>query len=79
MAEEIKALGREAIAYQCNVADGEAVQTMVKETIDAFGKLDILVNNAGITRDNLLMRMKEEEWDDVINTNLKECFSVQKR
>lgn len=78
VAEEIKSLGREAIAYQCNVADGEAVQTMVKETIDAFGKLDILVNNAGITRDNLLMRMKEEEWDDVINTNLKGVFLCTK-
>ena len=47
---------------------------MVKETINQFGRLDILVNNAGITRDNLLMRMKEDEWDDVININLKGVF-----
>jgi 3-oxoacyl-[acyl-carrier protein] reductase len=51
---------------------------MVKETVDHFGKLDILVNNAGITRDNLLMRMKEDEWDDVINTNLKGVFLCTK-
>jgi 3-oxoacyl-[acyl-carrier protein] reductase len=51
---------------------------MVKETIDRFGKLDILINNAGITRDNLLMRMKEDEWDDVININLKGVFLCTK-
>ena len=56
----------------------KSVQTMVKETISKFGKLDILVNNAGITRDNLLMRMKEDEWDDVINTNLKGVFLCTK-
>ncbi|MGM0844565.1 MAG: 3-oxoacyl-[acyl-carrier-protein] reductase [Bacillota bacterium] len=78
VAEEIKALGREAFAIQCNVADGESVQTMVKETISRFGSLDILVNNAGITRDNLLMRMKESEWDDVIDTNLKGVFLCTK-
>ena len=54
------------------------VSEMVKETIDHFGTLDILVNNAGITRDNLLMRMKEEEWDDVINTNLKRRLPLYK-
>ncbi|EIJ81532.1 3-oxoacyl-[acyl-carrier-protein] reductase [Bacillus methanolicus PB1] len=72
--EEIKALGRNAFAVQCNVADSESVSNMVKVTIETFGKLDILVNNAGITKDNLLMRMKEEEWDDVININLKGVF-----
>lgn len=76
--EEIKSLGREAISYQCNVSDSDAVQTMVKDTIAKFGKLDILVNNAGITRDNLLMRMKENEWDDVIDTNLKGVFLCTK-
>ncbi|MBM7586799.1 3-oxoacyl-[acyl-carrier protein] reductase [Bacillus pakistanensis] len=76
--DEIKALGREAIAIQCNVADADSVQTMVKETISHFGSLDILVNNAGITRDNLLMRMKETEWDDVININLKGVFLCTK-
>ncbi|MGE8204117.1 3-oxoacyl-[acyl-carrier-protein] reductase [Heyndrickxia sp. NPDC080065] len=76
--EEIIALGREAIAIQCNVANNDEVQDMIKKTIETFGKLDILVNNAGITRDNLLMRMKEDEWDDVINTNLKGVFLVTK-
>lgn len=76
--EEIKALGRKAFAFQCNVANSESVASMVKETIDIFGKIDILVNNAGITRDNLLMRMKEDEWDDVININLKGVFLCTK-
>ena len=47
---------------------------MIKETTSQFGTIDVLVNNAGITRDNLLMRMKQDEWDDVINTNLKRCI-----
>lgn len=76
--EEIKGLGREAKAIQCNVGNNDEVQGMIKETIDLFGKIDILVNNAGITRDNLLMRMKEDEWDDVINTNLKGVFLCTK-
>jgi 3-oxoacyl-[acyl-carrier protein] reductase len=76
--DEIKRLGGEAFAVQCNVADGESVQSMVKETISHFGSLDILVNNAGITKDNLLMRMKESEWDDVININLKGVFLCTK-
>ncbi|QCJ42025.1 3-oxoacyl-[acyl-carrier-protein] reductase [Bacillus sp. S3] len=76
--DEIKALGRDAIAIKCNVANAEEVAEMVKGTIDRFGKLDILVNNAGITKDNLLMRMKEEEWDDVININLKGVFLCTK-
>src|SRR4051795_5543864 len=76
--EEIKGLGREAIAIQCDVSNSESVTNMVKETVDHFGKIDILVNNAGITRDNLLMRMKENEWDDVININLKGVFLCTK-
>ncbi|PLR77604.1 beta-ketoacyl-ACP reductase [Bacillus sp. V3-13] len=76
--DEIRALGREAFAVQADVANADSVAGMVKETIEKFGKLDILVNNAGITRDNLLMRMKEEEWDDVINTNLKGVFLCTK-
>ncbi|MBS4193951.1 3-oxoacyl-[acyl-carrier-protein] reductase [Lederbergia citri] len=75
---EIIEMGRKAFAYQCDISNSEAVQDMVKETIQQFGKLDILVNNAGITRDNLLMRMKEDEWDDVINTNLKGVFLCTK-
>ncbi|MEH7382489.1 3-oxoacyl-[acyl-carrier-protein] reductase [Bacillus sp. JJ1533] len=76
--DEIKALGQEAFAIQANVSDADSVTNMVKEVISTFGSLDILVNNAGITRDNLLMRMKEEEWDDVININLKGVFLCTK-
>ncbi|MDZ5474374.1 3-oxoacyl-[acyl-carrier-protein] reductase [Bacillus sp. 31A1R] len=76
--DQIKALGQDAFAVQCNVSDAESVGEMVKQTIEKFGSLDILVNNAGITRDNLLMRMKEDEWDDVINTNLKGVFLCTK-
>jgi 3-oxoacyl-[acyl-carrier protein] reductase len=76
--DEIKGLGRESFAVKCNVSNSEEVSGMVKETIDRFGTLDILVNNAGITKDNLLMRMKEEEWDDVININLKGVFLCTK-
>ncbi|AYA75385.1 beta-ketoacyl-ACP reductase [Bacillus sp. Y1] len=76
--QEIQSLGREAFAVQCDVANGESVAEMVKQTIDLWGSLDILVNNAGITRDNLIMRMKEDEWDDVINTNLKGVFLCTK-
>ncbi|WP_053366161.1 3-oxoacyl-[acyl-carrier-protein] reductase [Bacillus sp. FJAT-27245] len=77
-AEEIKALGRDAFAIQGDVSNPDAVAAMVKETTERFGSLDILVNNAGITRDNLLMRMKESEWDDVININLKGVFLCTK-
>lgn len=76
--DEIKAMGRESFAIQCDVSNSESVTNMVKETIERFGKLDILVNNAGITKDNLIMRMKEEEWDDVLNINLKGVFLCTK-
>ncbi|EKN63845.1 3-oxoacyl-[acyl-carrier-protein] reductase [Schinkia azotoformans] len=76
--DQIKAAGGEAFAIQANVSNTESVEAMVKEVISQFGALDILVNNAGITRDNLLMRMKEEEWDAVINTNLKGVFICTK-
>ncbi|WP_227935778.1 3-oxoacyl-ACP reductase FabG [Alkalihalobacillus deserti] len=75
---EIKALGVDGLAIQADVANSEQVQAMVKETIEAFGRVDILVNNAGITRDNLIMRMKEDEWDAVIDTNLKGVFNCGK-
>ncbi len=74
----IKAAGGEAFAIQANVSNADSVDAMVKAVISEFGALDILVNNAGITRDNLLMRMKEEEWDAVINTNLKGVFICTK-
>ncbi|WP_096199328.1 3-oxoacyl-[acyl-carrier-protein] reductase [Bacillus sp. FJAT-45350] len=75
---ELKGMGVEAFAIQADVADSESVQGMIKEVIGTFGSLDILVNNAGITRDNLIMRMKEEDWDAVINTNLKGVFNCSK-
>lgn len=77
--EEIKAKGVDSFAIQANVADADEVKAMNKEVVSQFGSLDVLVNNAGITRDNLLMRMKEQEWDDVIDTNLKGVFNcIQK-
>ncbi|ARJ51672.1 3-oxoacyl-[acyl-carrier-protein] reductase [Staphylococcus lutrae] len=77
--EEIKAKGVDSMAIQANVANGDEVKAMIKETVKTFGSLDVLVNNAGITRDNLLMRMKEHEWDAVIDTNLKGVFNcIQK-
>ncbi|MEK6454032.1 3-oxoacyl-[acyl-carrier-protein] reductase [Caldifermentibacillus hisashii] len=76
--DEIRSFGRESIAIQADVANSEAVEQMVKETVNRFGSLDILVNNAGITRDQLLMRMKESDWDDVLNTNLKSVFLTTK-
>lgn len=75
---EIKALGSQAFAIRADVANSDEVAAMVKETVDAFGSLDILVNNAGITRDGLIMRMKEDDWDAVINTNLKGVFNCAK-
>lgn len=70
--------GGQAVTVQADVADSEAVDAMVKTAIDTYGKIDILVNNAGITRDALLMRMKDEDWDAVINTNLKGIFYCTK-
>ncbi|WNC12593.1 3-oxoacyl-[acyl-carrier-protein] reductase [Brevibacillus brevis] len=75
---QIKELGRDAIMVRANVSQTEEVNEMFKAALDHFGAIDILVNNAGITRDNLLMRMKEEEWDDVIATNLKGVFNCLK-
>ncbi|HEU4963058.1 MAG TPA: 3-oxoacyl-[acyl-carrier-protein] reductase [Bacilli bacterium] len=74
----IKQNGGDAIAVQGDVASYEDAEKMVAATTEAFGRCDILVNNAGITRDNLLMRMKEEDWDAVINTNLKGVFNCTK-
>lgn len=76
--QEIIAMGRKSFSIQANISSSEDVQKMVDETIQQFGKLDILVNNAGITRDQLLMRMKESDWDDVMNTNLKGVFLCTK-
>jgi 3-oxoacyl-[acyl-carrier protein] reductase len=75
---EVEALGRKAILVKTDVADAEACVAMVDEVVKAFGKIDILVNNAGITRDGLLMRMKEADWDAVLLTNLKSVFNCTK-
>lgn len=67
-------MGGRAESYQCNVADSEACQTMIRDIVKKYGHLDILVNNAGITRDNLVMKMSDEEFDAVYETNLKGVF-----
>ena len=77
-AAEVEALGRRAWAVAVDVSDTAAVDTAVGKILDEAGRVDILVNNAGVTRDNLLMRMSEEEWDTVINTNLKGAFNFTK-
>lgn len=78
VAREIEGMGRRAITIKADVGNAAEAESMVSQTIEAFGHLDILVNNAGITRDNLIMRMKEEEFDQVINTNLKGVFNCIK-
>ena len=81
-AEEVKSIieaaGGKVMLVQADVSSAESVDAMIKEVVEAFGGIDILVNNAGITRDGLLMRMKEEDWDAVINTNLKGVFYCTK-
>lgn len=76
--DQVKALGRKAIMVKANVADADEVAAMVEAVQAEFGHIDILVNNAGITRDTLLMRMKDSDWDDVININLKGVYLVTK-
>jgi len=78
VAGEIVALGRKSLAIVCNVSNFSDCENMVNTGRDAFGKIDILVNNAGITRDNLIMRMSEEEWDAVLDVNLKSVFNCCK-
>src|SRR4029079_19159390 len=70
----VEALGRRGLAIQRDVRDPAAAEAVVKATLEAFGKVDILVNNAGITRDDLIMRMSEEAWRDVLETNLFGAF-----
>lgn len=76
--DEIRALGRKAEAYKCDVADFDAVKQLIDVVIKDFGGVDILVNNAGITRDGLVMTMTEKDFDDVITTNLKGAFNTIK-
>lgn len=74
--ESIKKNGGEGAIYQCNVADYSKTEEMIKNLIKEYGHIDILVNNAGITRDNLIMKMSEEDFDKVIEINLKGCFNT---
>tara|TARA_B100000482_G_C12586953_1_gene290052 strand:- start:200 stop:943 length:744 start_codon:yes stop_codon:yes gene_type:complete len=78
VATEIEALGQKSWAFAVDVSETSAVESSAKNILEATGKVDILVNNAGVTRDNLLMRMSEEEWDTVLNTNLKGAFNFTK-
>ncbi|MFA5286942.1 MAG: 3-oxoacyl-[acyl-carrier-protein] reductase [Candidatus Omnitrophota bacterium] len=77
-ASEIEGLGRKALALELDVTDYQKVEEGVNKILDKFGKVDILVNNAGITKDNLLLRMSQAEWDAVINVNLKGTFNCIK-
>ncbi len=74
----IREKGGEATAITCDVSNMEDAQALIAKTVETYGQVDILVNNAGITKDNLLMRLKEADWDDVININLKGAFNCIK-
>lgn len=76
--EELKAFGVKAKGYRSDASQFAAAEELIADIVGEFGSLDVLVNNAGITKDNLLMRMNEEMWDDVINVNLKSCFNTVK-
>lgn len=76
--QELSAMGIKAKAYKSNAADFTAAQEFVDAVVEEFGQIDAIINNAGITRDGLLMRMSEENWDDVMNVNLKSVFNITK-
>jgi len=78
VAQEVRALGRQAWAYAVDVADASAVAAAAKKILADAGRVDILVNNAGVTRDTLLMRMSDADWDTVLDTNLKGAFLFTK-
>jgi len=75
---ELAAFGTKVKGFRSNAAEFDAAEQLVNDVVAEFGSLDVIVNNAGITRDNLLMRMSEEMWDEVINVNLKSCFNTVK-
>ncbi|SDA93298.1 3-oxoacyl-[acyl-carrier-protein] reductase [Algoriphagus alkaliphilus] len=75
---ELEAFGVKAKGYRSDASDFKAAEQLINDVVADFGALDILVNNAGITRDNLLMRMTEEAWDEIMNVNLKSCFNTVK-
>ena len=76
--QEIKALGVNGVALQADAVDFARADEVISEIVNDWGSLDVLVNNAGITKDNLILRMDEQAWDDVINTNLKSVFNYSK-
>jgi 3-oxoacyl-[acyl-carrier protein] reductase len=78
VADAVRALGRKSVAVVCDVRQMDQCQALIKQSIEALGSVDILVNNAGVTRDGLMMRMKEEDWDFVISINLKGVFNCCK-
>jgi len=75
---ELKVKGVDAKGYRSDASNYEAAQELIADVVRDFGKLDILINNAGITRDNLLMRMSESQWDEIMEINLKSCFNTVK-
>ncbi|QIP15562.1 3-oxoacyl-[acyl-carrier-protein] reductase [Spirosoma aureum] len=75
---ELRAFGGEAKGYRSDASDHKAAEELINQVVADFGKLDVLINNAGITKDGLLMRMSEEQWDSVINVNLKSVFNLTK-
>ncbi|MCC6290028.1 MAG: 3-oxoacyl-[acyl-carrier-protein] reductase [Chitinophagaceae bacterium] len=77
--EKLKALGVKAKAYQSNAGDFAQCEALVNDVVKEFGTVDICVNNAGISKDNLLLRLSSEQWDDVINTNLKSVYNMTKQ
>lgn len=78
LTSELTAFGVKAKGYRSDASNYEAAQELIDGVVADFGTLDVLVNNAGITRDNLLMRMSEESWDEIMNVNLKSCFNTVK-
>jgi 3-oxoacyl-[acyl-carrier protein] reductase len=75
---EVQKVGQKGLSFKVDVSSSSQVESAMKEVLNAFGRIDILVNNAGVTKDNLLVRMKEEDWDRVIDTNLKGVFLCTK-
>ncbi|WP_182901729.1 glucose 1-dehydrogenase [Microbispora sp. H10830] len=76
--DEITVTGGRAVAFGCDVSDSAQVEALVPEVLNEFGRIDVLVNNAGLTRDNLLFRMSEEDWDKVVDVNLKSVFLMSR-
>ncbi len=76
--DQIHALGKQAVTFRCNVANYDDVSNMIAKIQDEFGGIDVIINNAGITKDNLLLKMTEQEYDAVLDTNLKGAFNVVK-